>query len=541
MSRLSRVPAGAWRRRYLTAGLLALSATMVWVVGAFADAGNPVLDTIRSSVVNNTDGTVTVYVRGQWNWISHGGDCNQTAASGDREGDRAGTGLAIVWNDPTEPGYVKARPKKGTWPPGGVGIRQLRTGDTVNQIDGLVHPVDRGNRPENYNVAGTDFPATQQFNDPAPVASGSLTDAERNAWKAGCGRIPLTATAGPKSGTNPESTGKTCADGTTTCSGHPWGSWGYEKNGGLGYTHTFASREDLTQVCVIFYDVHGSNQIPEAAGKIDVLGNDDNSIETNAFNATQGRNCIFFPQLTTQANPTDGTALPTEDVYDTASLTGAPPGTSGTVNFRYYPTKAACDADASFTGGTALGSGKSLSNGGSASSDRLSKPVTPGDYFFKAQWKGGGLTVTSDCTDTTGTEYVNVALNPVTPETGQKVTIKEVVSITGFISSTAAATCSPGNPPNAGSAGCVDFYLYDDETACKNSSTNHIVVRKLGVTPNSSGVANTGDLSIPFDNTDHTYFWLVKFNKDGVNDDGTSLCTESFSIKGQNLPSGVDP
>ena len=37
------------------------------------------------------NGTVTIYVRGQWWWDSHNADCNT---------DRAGAGVGIIWNDP---------------------------------------------------------------------------------------------------------------------------------------------------------------------------------------------------------------------------------------------------------------------------------------------------------------------------------------------------------------------------------------------------------------------------------------------------------
>src|SRR3989449_6029769 len=37
---------------------------------ARADAGNPILGTIHGSLQPNPDGTVTVFVRGQWNWLS---------------------------------------------------------------------------------------------------------------------------------------------------------------------------------------------------------------------------------------------------------------------------------------------------------------------------------------------------------------------------------------------------------------------------------------------------------------------------------------
>ncbi|HEY4347004.1 MAG TPA: hypothetical protein VGM80_05395, partial [Gaiellaceae bacterium] len=87
-----------WRRRYLTAVTLVIaSAIAVFVVNAFADAGNPILNTINATAVDNGDNTVTIRVKGEWNWLSHGGSCNV---------DRSGTGIGVIWNDPTEPGWV---------------------------------------------------------------------------------------------------------------------------------------------------------------------------------------------------------------------------------------------------------------------------------------------------------------------------------------------------------------------------------------------------------------------------------------------------
>src|SRR6058998_1131997 len=87
---------------------------------AYADAGNPILGTIHGSLQPNPDGTVTVFVRGQWNWLSHNSDCNF---------DRAATGVGMIWNDPTEPGFtvtkapisagVASRPSGAAPPPPG--------------------------------------------------------------------------------------------------------------------------------------------------------------------------------------------------------------------------------------------------------------------------------------------------------------------------------------------------------------------------------------------------------------------------------------
>src|SRR5213593_3600815 len=200
----------SWRRRSLVALLLTLVGAAVFSASnAFADAGNPILGTIKASAIDNGNGTITVYVRGQWNWLSHNSDCNF---------DRAGTGVGIIWNDTTEPGYTVSKGAISA----GVGISKLRAGDTANQLDRMVHPADRGNQVEGYTVAGTDYPAAQLFVDPAPTASPAA--AQVAAWKAGCGREPLTATA--SKGSNAERTGLTCANGTLACANHPWGSWG---------------------------------------------------------------------------------------------------------------------------------------------------------------------------------------------------------------------------------------------------------------------------------------------------------------------------
>jgi len=127
---------------------------------AYADAGNPILGTIHGSIQPNADGTVTVFVRGEWNWLSHNSDCNF---------DRAATGVGMIWNDPTEPGFTVT---KGTIA-AGVGVMALRGTtpsagenakaypDTYNTVDEMVHPVDRGNQVEGYSSGTSSRPATR--------------------------------------------------------------------------------------------------------------------------------------------------------------------------------------------------------------------------------------------------------------------------------------------------------------------------------------------------------------------------------------------
>ena len=248
------------------------------VAGAFADAGNPILNTVKYSAVDNNDGTVTISVRGQWNWLSHNNDCND---------DRAATGVGIIWNDLNGPGTTRGANEVQTVTISGAaggtfklkfdgdttnsiafnasaatvqselealssigvgdvavsggaggpytvsfqgGARQggrrpddrdgqprsrcshdldrdghprlrLRSttatsssngaisayvghrdrpvaGAVTNPLDQMVHPVDRGNVPEGYTTAGTDYPAGQQIVDPTPPEPGLLRSVE---------------------------------------------------------------------------------------------------------------------------------------------------------------------------------------------------------------------------------------------------------------------------------------------------------------------------------------------------------------------------
>jgi len=370
------------QRRSLAAVILAVVAAMTFMVaGAFADAGNPILGTIKATAQDNGDGTVTIYVRGQWNWLSHNNDCNI---------DRNGTGVGIIWNDPTEPGYTVSNGAISA----GVGISSLRAGDTVNQVDQMVHPADRGNVPEGYTVAGTDFPVAQQFVDPAPAG---ITATQLAAWRGGCGRQPLTATAS-KPG-HAERSGATCANGTTTCSGHPWGSWGYEKNGGKGYAHTYLKSALPDKVCVNFYDVHGDHagtEPPNGTKEITVNSNGDNSIDTNAFNVNDGANCIeaFNTTTTTDIHNASHNVVTTVEagttVHDFVSVTSSGGTPTGTVTFDWFTNNTCTLAPASTSTPFALsGSGHAdTATPGTGETAFQKGPPAAGLYGFKAHYLG---------------------------------------------------------------------------------------------------------------------------------------------------------
>jgi hypothetical protein len=294
----------------------------LYAATALGNAGNPVVGTIRGTIVPDASGSgVTVYVRGQWNWLSHASDCNF---------DRAGIGVGIIWNDPNAPGYTVT---KGSIT-AGIGVMSSTDGNVVDQ---MVHPVDRGNVPQGYtagtwtsttqgyttNTAG-DYPQGQEFVDPSPPNPNSYTS-----WKGGCGREPLSST-GPAgtSGLGAEGVNLACAGGGS-CAGRPWGSWGYDVHGGLGYSHHYAASSDVTSVCANLYEVHGGGksntntfQLVKEAKEISVNGNAANSIQTDSFDANPGANCVISLTM-------ERAALPINNPLDTAP-TSVPVGTAPT-------------------------------------------------------------------------------------------------------------------------------------------------------------------------------------------------------------------
>jgi uncharacterized repeat protein (TIGR01451 family) len=491
---------GLTRRRRLTAIVLAFAGAAIFsVANAYADAGNPITGTIRYTATDNGNGTITIFVRGQWNWLSHNSDCNF---------DRAGTGVGVIWNDPTEPGYTVSKGAISA----GVGISALRAGDAANKVDQMVHPVDRGNQVEGYTVAGTDYPAGQQFVD--PPASAAPTAAQVAAWKGGCGREPLTATA--SKGTNAERTGKTCADGTVTCADHPWGSWGYEMNSGLGYAHTYLKTALPSRVCVNFYDVHGGGnlgakdfQVPNSTKDITVDDNGDNSIETNSFDVTSGANCISVGTTTTSTQIHNAahqvvTAVETgSTVHDFVAVSGA---TSGNVTVDWFTNNTCSGTAASNSGNVALTANGTVDVTGFAKGS-----LAPGLYGFKAHYLGNGVFLASDG----GCEPLRVvdanvqitpasAVNPVSTNH----TLTGHVNVndgTGFVSAPAATTITfsivsgPGSfaGPNicttAGSSGSCTVMITSGvggTTVVRASTT--VSVANMFLT-RQSGDGKTGD------------------------------------------------
>src|SRR6266496_3393816 len=471
------------RLTFVTLAAVAL-ALVFWVAGAFADAGNPILGTIKATAVDNGNGTVTITVQGQWNWQSHGSDCNF---------DRAAAGAAIIWSDPTETGYdvgghfigVKTQ-IAGAW--AGIGA-----GTDPNPLDPMVHPADVGNLAVNPALPGA---AGQVFVDPTSNDPNDFLQ-----WKGGCGREPMTekgsgilVSAASESGNTVTITtaaannitegdrsvqvfsmfnigyntpaadvdlnaaedvhvidsthftytaaasGLPSCSTTATCKGkvnqEPWGSWGYQADANThAFSHTY--RKKLvngqsglpTQVCVNFYDVHGggdagtaSFQKVNGAKEITVDQNGDNSIETNDFDVTNGANCVSTagPSISTTATSTTIGG----SIHDTATL-GAVDSIAygGTVTFKAYgpsPDDKTCTTLA-FTSNAIPVNGP----GDYQSNDFT--PSAPGIYNWVASYSGDPanlvLGADSTCGDANESSTVSKASPSLTTDAGGPFTV----------------------------------------------------------------------------------------------------------------------
>ena len=405
-----------------------------------------------------------------------------------------------------------------------------KTATFDNPVDRMVHPSDVGNKAEGYpGFAG------QVFNDPTPPDPNSY-----QSWRGGCGREPETATASPGSGTAQEPSGQTCADGTLICggaagtdpatgikygsnsNGHPWGSWGYTKS----YSHTYASRSDVSKVCVNYYDVHGGGtgsklQLVNGANEITVDSNGDNSIGTNAFNPSNGANCLSFkqaqPQIVTHAS---GPVTIGESISDAATLSlGSNP--TGSITFKVYAPNA--DGTADTTCSTLVGTLGPVAVTGNSPPDYSSGSFTPsgtapqiaGTYEWTASYSGdaNNASASTACGDAGEQSVVN--RHPTSVPTGQKVLISDYAKVTS----------SSGTP-----AGTVNFQLFT------TSDCSGTPLFSGSATLDSSGLAHVDDPTALSANG--TYSWLVTYS--GNFGSATSTCgTESTTISG-NTP-GVDP
>ena len=234
--------AGRSRGRGLKAGVAGLS-TLAMVAGmsgmAFANAANP-LPTTTGKAVLNPDGTVTVNMSGTWTWP--GQNCQG----------RYGEGYAVDWWGVSS-SASPANPFTLTNATAVTGVATTVTNATVSPVGSIA-----------YKPGGTFFHTGAFYSGQDINTSSSCTDSVQGG------------------GGNDTSTG-------------PWSA-----------SATYPNAKDVpAQLCVIFYDEHGNEGQPSGGGNNNFAGNNDfspvndndNSIDTNAFNPAAGQGYCLSPNF----------------------------------------------------------------------------------------------------------------------------------------------------------------------------------------------------------------------------------------------------
>lgn len=354
-------------------------------------------------------------------------------------------------------------------------------------------------------------------------------------------------------GITPDNTGSgTFCNTTGTCKGNevqqPWGSWGYQTGAGTNskaFTHTYrkvlttgldAGKSGLPdRVCVNFYDVHGGGttastlQLVKAASEITVDGNGDNSVQTNDFNVNDGDNCITLIQPTLITLATDASVG--NPIHDTATLSGIPAGTGGTLTFNAYgprslaSTTPDCSGSVQFTADVTVNGPNDYPSGDFT-------PTAAGKYDWTVHYEAPANSTILDADSACGTPTTGAhkEVSTVTTQTPDIVTDARIggnstvlLSSLGPSDLSDSATISAGYNPT----GTITFSLYRGST-CVDTGTNATLVATRQVSVSGNGTYSSGDSGIGGSavtvTTQGLYRWAATYSGDGNNDPKTLAC-----------------
>jgi uncharacterized repeat protein (TIGR01451 family) len=188
--------------------------------------------------------------------------------------------------------------------------------------------------------------------------------------------------------------------------------------------------------------------------------------------------------------------------------TVAPPGSTGTVAFRYYASLSACTADTNFNGGTSAGSGKTLDANSVAKSDSV-HITTVGVTYWRAVFTGTGNSGNSDsgCSFEILTAIQATAL---TTNAGGPY----ILGANGTVALSDTATLSGGTSDAGGS---ITFMLFSD-AACSKQVGSDVTAAVDGADgqtyPSPSITVNAAQ----------TYYWVASYSGDTNNAPSSTIC-----------------
>ena len=216
-------------------------------------------------------------------------------------------------------------------------------------------------------------------------------------------------------------------------------------------------------------------------------------------------------------------------VRDTATVT--PNTATGNVNFRYYSSVEACDADDAGTAGTNVSSNALALVGTNAQATSATVQFnTVGNFYWRAFYLGGNL----DASSSECNEIVHV------------VQVASVLDTAPWVYPNDKATLSA--PSGGAMAGSISFKLYDTALNCDaGGATGLLYTETPPVTVTGAGDYNTTNTSVKV-STDTTVFWRVEFTSTNPAQAGrNSLCQERIltdrdrRLNGRNRPHTVVP
>ena len=199
-----------------------------------------------------------------------------------------------------------------------------------------------------------------------------------------------------------------------------------------------------------------------------------------------------------ESNVVVTSATASSTVHDRATITGAGPTPTGTVDFTFYNNN-------SCSSGSAAGTGMALS--GNVATSSAEGPLTPGSYSFKAHYNGDANYAATD----SQCETLSIGIS--------SASITTALSSTSVVVGSSVYDTAHLNGTTAGAGGSVQYTIFTD-SGCSSAMQG-----AGNVTVSGSSVPNSN--SVVFNNTG-TYYWQASYSGDQNNAAATSSCSSEI-------------
>jgi len=195
-------------------------------------------------------------------------------------------------------------------------------------------------------------------------------------------------------------------------------------------------------------------------------------------------------------------------INDVATVTT---GATGDVNFRYYGTLAACEADTTHAAGTNVSTNAVSSGSATSTAVQFS---TVGDFYWRAFYLGDGLSPSaSPCNEIVHVVQVNTSIS----------------TAPWYYPNDKATVSAPNGGGNL--AGSITFKLYNNATNCAANGATGLLYSEAAQTVSGAGPLdfNTANTSVKVSTTT-TVYWNVTYASTNPSQIGrNSVCVETIN------------